>query len=290
VLEDIMSKHTGLALAAGFVLLGLGATGIASAADMPLKAMPAPIPVPVYNWTGFYVGLNGGGTWLSDHLTSIPADAGTTAFWGPCFAAGACPRDYGRGSNSGSGEFGGQAGYNWQVSNWVIGIETDIQWTDARSNAAIALANTGTGFVPFNGAATSQLRWFGTTRGRVGVLVAPTWLLYGTGGVAYGSIRRTWTANFPATAQLVTGIDTQDEVGWTVGAGAEWLFAPNWSVGAEYLFARFSGSNSFAATGFGSAGCTALNCNFIVNSQDRDINIARVKVNYHFGGPVVAKY
>ena len=108
-----------------------------------------------------------------------------------------------------------------------------------KSNSAIALANTGTGFVPFNGQATSKLDWFGTTRGRLGVLAAPTWLLYGTGGVAYGAVKRTWTQNFPTTGQLVAGANTQDAVGWTAGAGTEWMFAQHWTVGLEYLYIKF---------------------------------------------------
>jgi outer membrane immunogenic protein len=266
--------------------------GPALAADMAAAPVYSKAPAaitPVYDWTGFYAGLNGGGAWGSDHLTSTPADAGTTAFFAGCFVAGACPRDYGRGSNGANGEFGGQIGYNWQVRNFVVGIETDAQWTRANSNAAVSLANTTNGFVPFNGAASSQLQWFGTTRGRLGVLLAPTWLLYATGGVAYGSVARSWTANFPASGQLVSGASTQDAVGWTVGVGAEWKVAPHWSIGAEYLYIQFA-SDTFAATGVGSAGCAATNCNFNVGNSGLTANIARLKVNYEFGGPVVAKY
>ena len=264
-------------LAAAIVI---GGVQMASAADMAVKARPMAAPVAMYNWTGFYIGINGGAVWARDHLTSDPADAGTTAFWAPCFAAGACPRDYGA-SNATGGVFGAQAGYNWQIQNWLIGIETDIQWAHASSTAAIALANTGTGFVPFNGQASSQLNWFGTTRARLGVLVTPPWLLYTTGGVAYGSIDRTWTANFPATAQLVTGTNKETAFGWTVGAGTEWMLAPNWILGAEYLYIKFS-SHDFTATGLGSIGCTALNCNFNVHSSGLSASIARVKLSYKF--------
>jgi outer membrane immunogenic protein len=244
------------------------------AADMPLKA-PAPV-APAWSWTGFYLGINGGGVWSRDHLTSVPADPGTTA----CLAAGACPRDYG-GSTGTSGEFGGQAGYNWQVNNILLGIETDAQWTNSRSSAAVALGNVGTGFVPFNGTATSKLDWFGTTRARLGFIAAPQWLFYATGGVAYGSISRTWTANFPTTGQAVAGTDRQGAVGWTAGLGTEWMFAQHWSAGVEWLYMQFE-SRSFGATGSASPGCTAANCNFTVSSGGLKANVARAKIDYHF--------
>jgi outer membrane immunogenic protein len=268
-------RRLALALVASAAL-----TQLASAADLPAKAYTkAPVMVTGYDWTGFYVGLNAGGTWAQDRLSSVPADAGTTAFWAACFAAGTCPRDYGSGSNNGNGEFGGQAGYNWQMQNFLFGVETDIQWTRASSDASVALANTGTGFVPFNGQASSQLRWFGTTRVRLGVLANPSWLVYATGGLAYGSVNRSWTANFPATGQLVSGSASQSAAGWTLGAGLEWMLTPNWILGAEYLYIKFN-SNTFLASGVGSAGCTAANCNFNVSSSGLSANVARLKLSY----------
>jgi outer membrane immunogenic protein len=280
-----MKWHLTWAVASA-VSLGIGGLGAASAADMAMKAPP--MPAAVYSWTGFYVGINGGGLWDRDHLTSAPIDPGTTAFWAPCFAAGACPRDYGR-SNGSSGEVGGQFGYNWQVNNVILGIETDIQWTDAKGTASVALANTGTGFVPYNGTATSKLDWFGTTRGRIGFAPGPTWMVYGTAGVAYGEIQRSWTANFPVTAQLVAGSDTSTAVGWTAGAGVEFKPWQNWIFGVEYLHLDL-GSKTFNANGIGSAGCTTLNCNFNVNSDHFRADLVRARVSYQFGGPVVARY
>jgi outer membrane immunogenic protein len=279
-----MKSTSTLALA---IAIGLSGIGAATAADMPMKYKAAP-PVIVDSWTGFYIGVNGGGIWGRNHQSSIPADPGTTAFWAACFAVGACPRDYGRNTGS-SGEIGGQFGYNWQVNKWVFGVETDFQWTDVKSNAAIALANVGTGFVPFNGASNSKLEWFGTTRGRLGFLAAPNFLLYGTGGVAYGSIARSWTANFPGTAQLVAGADRDTRIGWVAGVGGEWKFNRNWIFGVEYLHMEFDGK-SYGATGFGSAGCTALNCNFIVNADRFTTDSVRARISYQFGGPILAKY
>lgn len=270
-------------LASLMLVAGLGG---ASAADMAVKALPPP-PV-VDSWTGFYLGLNAGGIWGSNHLTATPADPGTTAFWGPCFAAGACPRDYGRNTGT-SGEVGGQLGYNWQVRSFVVGVETDIQWTDVKSAPSVTTA--GLGFTAFNGAANSKLEWFGTTRGRVGFLATPNLLLYGTGGVAYGSVASSWTANFPAPSnQFVAGFNRSTQVGWAAGAGAEWKFNHNWIVGVEYLHMELQ-SRSFGATGFGSPGCTASDCNFTVNANDFKTDTVRARLSYEFaGGPVLAKY
>lgn len=253
----------------------------AFAADMaaPVYKAPPP-PPPVWSWTGFYIGLNGGGTWDKDHLTGAPADAGTAAFWGLCSTAATCPFDYGNGSTGTSGEFGGQAGYNWQVSNFLIGIETDAQWTNAKSNSAVSLANTGTVFVPFAGQATSKLEWFGTTRVRLGVVPTPNWLLYGTGGVAYGSIARNWTAAFTSNGPVV-GSDTQEAVGWAAGVGTEWMFAQHWTAGVEWLYMKFE-SNTFGATGSGNPGCTATDCNFNVHSSGLQADVLRAKINYKF--------
>lgn len=284
-----MNRVLGFAFAAA-VLTG-GLTN-AMAADMAVRDMSVkapPMPVVVDSWTGFYAGLNGGGIWGRDHLTAAPADPGTTAFWNACSLAGACPFDYGHGGTGFSGEFGGQIGYNWQVNSVVYGIESDIQWTDARSSVSIALPNTGTGFVPFSGTASSKLDWFGTTRGRLGFLVQPNVLLYGTGGVAYGSVSNSWNAAFVSTGQIVNGSGSDTRIGWAAGAGIDWKVSHNWIVGVEYLHTELD-SMSFGATGFGSAGCTALNCNFNVSAGAFKTDSVRARVNYQFGGPIAARY
>jgi outer membrane immunogenic protein len=280
-----MNRFLGLSFAAAVFVLPLTH---AMAADMAVKAPPAPVVMD--SWTGFYAGFNGGGVWGRDHLSAAPADPGTTAFWAPCNTAGACPFDYGHGGTGSSGEFGGQIGYNWQVNSVVYGIESDIQWTDVKSSVSIALPNTGTGFVPFSGTASSKLEWFGTTRGRLGFLAQPNLLLYGTGGVGYGSVSNFWNGAFAAPAnQIVNGGASDTRVGWVAGAGIEWKVNRSWIVGVEYLHMELD-SMSFGATGFGSAGCSAANCNFNVSSSTFKTDSVRARVSYQFGGPIVAKY
>jgi outer membrane immunogenic protein len=277
-----MKTRFGWALVSAMILGGIGS---AFAADMPLKAK-APPPMVVDSWTGFYIGINGGGIWGRDHLTAAPLDAATTAFWGACFAAGACPRDYGRTDGS-SGEFGGQVGYNWQVRNFVFGVEGDIQWSGLNNSRSVATAI----FAPFAGATNTRLDWFGTGRGRVGFLATPAWLLYATGGIAFGNVRHTWSAGFPTLAQTWAGTNEDTRVGWVVGVGSEWKFARNWIVGLEYLHMELD-STSFNTAPTG-AGCTTTgltSCNFVVNADRFRADIVRARVSYQFGGPVVAKY
>jgi outer membrane immunogenic protein len=257
----------------------------AFAADMPLKAPMAPPPAPVYSWTGFYIGGNVG--WLGMdrvNLTATPNDAATAAAFGPCLAAGACPNFIG--NTRGNGVIGGgQIGYNWQVQNWVLGIEADAQGTGARTSNSIAV--TVPPFVPFAATASVKEQAFGTVRGRAGVLVSPMILAYATGGFAWASVKESLSGGFPSVAGTFAGSNTTTDFGWTVGAGLEWALGNGWTVGAEYLFARLDGSNSnnnlvTAPTGAGCVPGGVPVCQFRVTTSNFDNNIARFKFNYKF--------
>ena len=140
----------------------------------PMYAPPPPPPPPVASWTGFYVGINGG---FGGDQYQYPATVGPLS---------------GTAKLNSSGFFGGgQAGFNWQVAPaWVVGIEADFDGADIEGNA-----NAATGFAAAS--AGTKLDWFGTVRGRAGVLVTPNALLYATGGWAYG--RTTSSANATLT-------------------------------------------------------------------------------------------
>jgi outer membrane immunogenic protein len=263
-----------------------------SAADMAVKA-PPPI-VEVWNWTGFYIGGNVGYSWgRSDtDLTYINTVTGLPIVPPPGSITNASFRMDGF-------VVGGQAGYNWQTNNWVWGVEGDLQWTDERGRASFLCAGTliggvclpGLTFLPPGAAGTAltldqHLEWFGTARLRGGVLVNPKTLLYVTGGLAYGSINSSGAlASFNGNGVAVAafGSGSQVRVGWTVGAGAEFMFSRNWSGKVEYLYmdlGRFD--NTFTLVPL---------ANIAVNTSSRFTDhIARVGINYHFSGPVVAKY
>ncbi len=183
----------------------------AFAADMPAAPVyRAPVVVPAYNWTGFYLGGHGG--------------------WGTGDASASSAGFYR--SPSIDGWFGGgQAGYNWQGagSPWIFGIEADLS------------AGGIDGAQPFLGTTIStSLDLFGTVRGRIGY----AWdrvMVYGTGGWAWGKNEVTLT-----TPGLTVLSDTASLSGWTVGGGVEWAFFENWTAKVEYLYLSYSNSDALS--------------------------------------------
>jgi outer membrane immunogenic protein len=254
-------KKVLLTISALFALVGG-----ASAADLPSrKAAPAYVPPPPPPmWTGFYAGLNLGGGW--------GAGGGNSNVWNLNGWNG------GVSNNLSGGVLGGaQVGYNYQFGqSFVLGAEADFQGTSMGSGGT----NNNNWFLG-NGWGVNQrtsLPWFGTVRGRVGLTIMPTLLLYGTGGFAYGEVQRNggvwgWNNN------------TATQTGWTAGGGAEWMFLPNWSAKAEYLYSDISGGNQNTWFNLGSG----LNN---VNNHTR-WNTIRAGVNYHFNwgaNPGVVSY
>ena len=157
------------------------------------------------------------------------------------------------------GLFGGQIGYNWQTSNWVLGFETDIQWANQRGSRTFLCNGLG-GCLPGltvlppgvtgSGAVVDQtLEWFGTFRGRGGFLVTPTALLYVTGGLAYGQVETgVLLSGFNAAGAPIsaTFVGESTRVGWTIGGGLEWKFARNWSGKLEYLYMDLGNTSNTA--------------------------------------------
>ena len=159
---------------------------------------------------------------------------------------------------------GGQFGYNTQMGPLVFGIETDIAWRHGVESTVY--------FAP-SALDTLSLRpeqgWVGTLRPRVGVTV-DNWLLYGTGGVAYGSVKR----NATETGPVRPGSENEIKTGWTVGAGVEFAGGPRWSLGLEYLYADFgkASANQTPQGNLPSPGSTI---------QDQ-FHLLRGKFNYNF--------
>jgi outer membrane immunogenic protein len=311
ILEGASSmKMKVLALLSGVV--SLGAVGTALAADMPVKARPAPPVAEVWSWSGFYIGLNAGGAWTDnrrDYAIGLPAGSAAPVFANCASPIGVVPLVIGAGANpfdlsascGSDSSFigGGQIGYNWQAGSWVFGLEADGAWQRLIERSFTRFATNGNPTQPF-ATITGDTAYFkqettglGTFRGRVGYAGGP-WLLYATGGAAVANVKHTFTevlspgnvcaAVGPGTAcRSVSNDDTK--WGWTIGAGFEWMFARNWSVGAEYLFVDL-GKTTLTVLPNG-------NRFFPVSSsatfEDRQ-HVARVKLNYHFGGPVIAKY
>lgn len=274
-------------LAVGIAALASMVATSAVAADLPAKVYTkAPPPVvAAYNWTGFYIGGNVGYSWgRSSDNSTLTNSAGTVLF-----------------ANSSAVNLdgvigGGQIGYNWQVQNWVWGLEADIQGADEKGSRFFTCP-TGVCSPPFGVVAVfpgpavnvspmdQKIEWFGTVRGRAGILAVPTVLLYATGGLAYGEVRTAETVGTAAASTAFANTDTR--VGWTVGAGIEGAIGGNWTAKLEYLYmdlGKTSGSFSTTLAAFGGG---TLTSNYSSRITD---NILRVGVNYRFGGPVVAKY
>jgi outer membrane immunogenic protein len=253
----------------------------AMAADLPVKAPP--MPVAVYNWTGFYIGANIGYSWgRSSDSSTLTDGAGTVLF------ANSDSRDL----NGIVG--GGQVGYNWQVANWVWGLEADIQGTDERGSRVFTCPTgvctpniVGVAVVPGPAVAVSpmdqEIEWFGTFRGRAGILATPQLLLYGTGGLAYGDVRTSETIGAGAFGFS----NTETRVGWTVGAGIEGAIGGNWTARLEYLYLDLGRTTGTFLTTIGASGGGVISSNYSSRITD---NVLRVGVNYRFGGAVVAKY
>ncbi len=225
----------------GVIALALSA-GSALAADLPSRK-DAPVyvpPAPMIGWGGLYGGANIGAGWDSRGANNWNGNGNTVGVLG-----------------------GPQVGYNFALSRmFILGVETDFQATSMTFNASGA-----------------NLDWFGTVRGRAGIAIVPSLLIYGTGGFAYGQV----------TNNLIE--DVTIKTGWTAGGGVEWMFLPNWSVKAEYLYSDISGSNNgYIGNGFvGNNGFVGGNW----HNHER-WNTVRAGLNYHFNwgdpAPVVAKY
>jgi outer membrane immunogenic protein len=261
-----------IALAAATVSILIA--GAASAADMAPRytKAPPPPPVAVYNWTGFYIGAHAGAGWSTQDATS--ADPGS---------------DLARGRlDSGARVIAGvHAGYNWQVQRFVLGVEADGTWTDLRAAAFDTNrfpngAPVGSGGVTF----TDRVNWLATIRGRAGFLAAPQFLLYVTGGGAWGDVNyHTVDIHAAGPASPATFDFSGGRSGWVAGAGGEWMFSPNWIARLEYLHYELDGAS---ATGIPRVGFPAELSTFV--SSKTKIDTVRAGLSYKFGGPVVAKY
>jgi outer membrane immunogenic protein len=264
------------AIAAAAWLLATGAF----AADLPIPYTRAPMFVePIFNWTGFYVGGNIGYSWgRSSDSSTLTNTAGTVLF-----------------ASTGTTELNGvgggaQIGYNWQIQNWVWGLEADIQGTNEKGTrdfvcaAVTCLPPAALALPAVTVALSEKIDWFGTVRGRAGVLATPTLLLYATGGLAYGEVDSNATIGAASTAFPNTGATN---FGWTAGAGIEGVIGGNWTARLEYLYVDLGRVNGSFLTAINAFGGGVLSANYSSHITD---NIVRVGINYKFNSPLVARY
>jgi outer membrane immunogenic protein len=286
-----MKRHFGWALAS-VVSVGLSGLGAASAADLPMKAPPMVAPV-IYNWTGFYIGGSVGGKWNDTRADVFPTGCFLTSVTCGLGPVANPIRSDSITLNQGRFIGGGQAGYNWQSGKFVGGVEGDISWTGI--NQTIITTKTMTpplaGFMVHSEGMKED--WIATIRGRAGFVVTPAFMLYATGGLAFAHVQTAGAVAFTVTPDLYGGGADETRFGYTVGAGGEWMIAPNWSIKAEYLFVDLGKQRDNLPclnTGIcGSPPQVAPGASYETDFRLRE-HIARVGLNYHFGGPVVAKY
>lgn len=262
--ERLMSKKRMFSLLASASVLG---TLTAQAADLPSqKAPPPPPPAPAFTWTAFHVGYNRG-------YGGAVFDA-TVGLASPGLGANAS-----RTFDQASGWFvGGQIGYDYQfANNVVLGLETDLQWSDLKSSHQAATAASNPLAATFSNTSQS-LEWFGTTRARLGYSFGRL-LPYVTGGVAYGETTANG-AQLLAGGAIVAGSARSTGVGWAAGAGLDIALTGNLSARAEYLYLQLPGVSGPAA------GLTAFPQQGLIggfSTGASEAHLIRGGANYRFG-------
>jgi outer membrane immunogenic protein len=230
----------------------------ANAADisMPVKA-PPPIIAPPFSWTGFYIGGNLGGAWANTTITD--------SRFGLNFSNG----------NNAVFVAGGQAGFNYQFSNVVVGVEGDFDWA-ANNN------NTTTGVIGPLGhtfTASANDRWMATVAGRLGYAF-DRWMIYAKGGGGWVGAN-SFTVTDVTTGASVTAGNSNTLSGFLVGGGFEWAFANNWTLRAEYDFFGLSGRSFTVPV---TAPVTIAVAGDTFTTGRNNIQMATVGINFLFGG------
>jgi outer membrane immunogenic protein len=186
-----------------------------------------------WDWTGYYAGLNAGAVANNSHYRLSPTGLFLTQ--NPAITVNNPLR-------TDSGDFedpaftgGGQVGYNRQFDWLVVGFETDFNYNGVDESEKIdrALASPLVG--RFIHTVKQEVDFFGTVRGRLGFTPASRWLVYGTGGLAYGRVRSSSDVLFTAGGDRYVRSSSAVRAGWAAGAGAEYAFMGNWSAKLEYL-------------------------------------------------------
>lgn len=344
-----MQKPVSLAVAFAAALLSGGARAADRLSPMAAPVVEAPAPA----WAGFHLGASAGYGWSAGggaSTVSLPLfDAiATTAngFDPPNVSAGGLTPGAAALANAGRAPLdpsgfvgGGHVGYNFQVSErLLLGLEADLQGATIRGGGAQAGLfrdsiswNDGPGAHPCGpavdclldrttagfGRVDAAVDWLGTARGRLGYLVAPDLLIYGTAGFAYGGVRAS-AAHAAVTQGVMSNLNppfdgfnglyvltpvagaarfSGTRTGWTAGGGGEWMFAPNWSLRLEALYydlgtvslaastvAALSPISVAAPGGIAVAAGQPLGAHLPTTRLRFDGVVARAGVSYHFGG------
>lgn len=280
-------------------VIALSTLGNAGAAAEEMSTAPSLYitgPTTSLPWSGFFIGGNGGFGWSHSSVAYSANDPAATA--GTCGGVG-------HGQCIPSTDFllhgataGGQIGYDWQISSlWLVGIETDYQWSDFRSSGSspFHLGNVGN----TNMVVSETVQSFGTLRLRMGVLPTRSFLFYGTAGLAYGQVHDSLNVANPLTAgtgseslsgfsyscsaggpSCFAGTTSATEVGWTIGGGGEFRITNNLTFKSEILYVQFDAPNGNASAQTTLPGTTAAS--FAAAFPTVRLVIARGGFNFRF--------
>jgi len=236
-------------LLAGVVITAItggGVAGPAFAADVPVLRESTVIPVPVYTWTGFYVGVHGGWGFGDVNFIKTGADLSNHTIDG--------------------GLAGGHIGYNWQMgSSWLLGIEGSGTWSGLRKTSVQLFGINPVQFDRW----TTEVKWLATVTPRIGVTIS-SWMWYLKGGVAFAGIDHHLESADSSLSFDASGT----QVGWTIGFGGELLLASNWVFGVEGNFYDFGSLKA-------NSGITR----FPDHDVDVNMWSVLGRVSYKFGGP-----
>ena len=227
---------------------------VAMSADLPPRPMYAPPQAPMaptFSWTGFYIGANVGAGWNHGNLNDSFG----------LFSGGA--------NNNATFLGGGQVGANYQINNFVLGIEGDFDWLANNNNSGNGTTLDGSTTI----SGSNNGRWLTTLTGRLGIAV-DRMLFYGKGGGAWVGSNNLTLLDVP-TGATVSFSNSNTNTGWVAGGGVEWAFMPNWTAKVEY---DYVGLNSYSLTvpaGFTLAGD-------VFSTGNRNVQMLTVGVNYLF--------
>jgi outer membrane immunogenic protein len=206
-------------------------------------ALAADVPGAPYNWTGFYAGLNVG-VGINDSEYALRPSG---LYSQPPYVQSNALRTDSHGFDDGAFTGGGQAGFNYQVGRFVFGLETDFNYNGVEESISVNRALSSPLVGRFIHTVTQDFDYFGTFRARVGVTPTDRWLIYGTGGLAYGHVSSKSNVLFTLAGDNYIGSSSEMRAGWTAGAGTEYAVAKNWVVRMEYLYLDL-GTQSYSYT------------------------------------------
>lgn len=213
--------------------VALAFAGSARAADLPVKAPPPVLAAPT--WTGWYIGINGGGAWgkTDPSVSRIPPDT----FFNPANVP-AVTADGSSSFNNSGALLGGQIGYLYQAGPAIFGLEAGFDWMSVKGSTSSTAVYPASAPFTYSWNSTGKSDFLFTLLGRVGPDMG-TWYPYITGGLAVAHLKYNSTFTdtwYPGGSNVAI---SKDKLGYAIGGGVEWRVAPRWLLRGEYLYLNF---------------------------------------------------